>query len=421
MLHGRLWLPLAILCVTIATSYDGLDADLLVFLRELLEENCALVSSLNKWRSPSLAGLLMWLAAPAQALEYNMPEGVTAISREIFWLHNAVFWITVAVGVVVFGAMGWAMFFHRRSVHPTPSKFDDNLALEITWTVVAALILVVIAWPSTTTLIAAEDTSESQLTIEARGYQWRWQYKYLDQDHQPQLSFFSSMATSEDERYNREAKGEYYLLEVDEPMVIPVNTKVRFLITSNDTIHAFWVPDFGIKSDAIPGYVNELWTLVDQVGVYRGQCTELCGAFHGFMPIVVSVVEQAEYESWYADKVVEQERVKALVSQEWTAEQLYARGEGVYQQFCVACHQANGQGIPPAFPSLVKTQLLKDKRGHIDIVYHGKAGTAMQAFKDQLGTVDLAAVIHYERNAWGNDAGDVTGPIDILEFEKSQQ
>lgn len=375
---------------------------------------------INRWRGLIVAGATSWLSTPAIALEYNMPEGVTHISREIFWLHNTVFWITVGIGVVVFGAMGWAMFFHRKSVNPTPAKFDDNLFLEITWTVVAALILVVIAWPSTRVLIEAEDSSESKLTIEARGYQWKWQYKYLDQNNKSQLSFFSNIATSEGERYNREAKGEYYLVEVDEPMVIPVNTKVRFLITSNDVVHAFWVPDFGIKSDAIPGYINELWTNVEQVGVYRGQCTELCGDFHGYMPIVVSVVEQPEYDQWYAKKAAEQERIAALVSQNWTAEQLYERGEEVYNRTCVACHQINGQGIPPAFPSLVNIAMLNDKQEHINIVYKGKAGTAMQAFKDQLGTVDLAAVIHYERHAWGNDSGDVTTPLDILEFEKSQ-
>lgn len=374
----------------------------------------------NGWRNFSLVATLLWLATPALAIEYNMPKGVTRISQEIFWLHNTVFWVTVGIGVVVFGAMGWAMFFHRKSVNPTPSKFDDNLFLEITWTLVAALILVVIAWPSTRVLIEAEDSSEADLTIEARGYQWKWQYKYLDQNNQSQLSFFSNLATPEGERYNREAKGEHYLLEVDEPVVIPVNTKVRFLVTSNDVLHAFWVPDFGIKSDAIPGYINELWTNVKKVGIYRGQCTELCGDLHGYMPIVVNVVEQPEYEQWYDSKVVEQARIAALVSQNWTAEQLYKRGQSVYNLTCASCHQVNGQGIPPAFPSLVGSPLLSDKQAHIDIVYKGKAGTAMQAFKDQLSTVDLAAVVHYERHAWGNDGGDVTTPLDILEFEKSQ-
>lgn len=378
------------------------------------------MSFILKSRLLLLPALLLMVVQAAHAIEYNMPVGVTVISRDVYWLHMVAFWVTVAVGIVVFGVMAWSMYFHRKSAHPTPSTFDDNIYLEITWTVVAALILVVLAWPATQVLMDVQDTSESELTIEVRGYQWKWQYKYLDQDRNAQLSFFSNLATPESEMRGVEAKGEYYLLEVDEPLVIPIDTKVRFLVTSNDVIHAFWVPDFGIKTDAIPGYINELWATVDVKGVYRGQCAELCGRNHGFMPLVVNAVSPEDYKTWYANKLQEQEEIAKLASQNWTADALFERGEAVYTKVCIACHQANGQGIPPAFPSLVGMALLNDKQEHINIVYNGKVGTAMQAFKEQLSVVDMAAVIHYERHAWGNNAGDVTTPLDILEFEKQQ-
>ncbi len=377
--------------------------------------------------SVALAGLFCsaFVLADSTMMEaippFNMTQGVTSISQEAYWLHMAVFWITVGIGLVVFGVMFWSMIFHRRSPDRQPATFDDNKALEITWTVAAFLILVVMAWPATMTMLKIGDTSDSDLTIEARGYQWKWQYKYLDEDRNAQVSFFSNLATPAGEIENRQTKGEYYLLEVDEMLVIPTHRKVRFLVTSNDVIHAFWVPDFGIKSDAIPGYINERWVRVEQPGIYRGQCTELCGRNHGFMPIVVRAVEAAEYDQWYAQKLAQQKEIDALSQQEWTAEQLFSLGEEVYVKHCLVCHQANGQGVPPAFPSLVGTEMvLTDKEGHIDIVYNGKAGTAMQAFGVQLNPVDLAAVIHYERHAWGNDSGDVTTPLDILKFAQKQ-
>lgn len=363
------------------------------------------------------------LSAPAYAETpyWNMTEGVTSISHEVYWLHMTIFYITVAIGAIVFGAMFWAMFFHRKSLGRTPATFDDNKYLEATWTIVAALILIVMAWPATVTLLKLHDTSDSDLTIETRGYQWKWQYKYLDEDRNAQVSFFSNLATNEGEIHNLETKGQYYLLEVDEMLVIPTNRKVRFLVTSNDVIHAFWVPDFGIKADAVPGYVNELWTKVSKPGVYRGQCTELCGRNHGFMPIVVNAVDEQEYDAWYTAKLEQQRKIAELAKQQWTPEQLFTRGEKVYLKNCVACHQSNGQGLPPVFPSLVGTDMvLNDKQKHINIVYKGKAGSAMQAFGLQLNTVDLAAVIHYERHAWGNDSGDVTTPLDILQFEQQQ-
>jgi len=380
-----------------------------------------------------LAVLLSFgLAGEALAQPFNMPVGVTSVSRDTYWLHMVIFFITVGIGVVVFGLMFYSMIFHRKSRGHQPAKFSHNTRLELAWTLAAFLILVVMAWPATVVLIDLYDTGGEDLAIEVRAYQWKWQYKYLDsdwqsdlqQDGQPraQLSFFSNLATSADEIRNKASKGQYYLLEVDQPLVIPVNKKVRFLVTSNDVIHAFWIPDFAIKRDAVPGVINDIWTQVDQTGVYRGQCTELCGKDHGYMPIVVNVVEQAEYDAWYASMLEQQRQERELTSREWSAEELYARGEGVYAKHCAVCHQVNGLGIPPVFPGLRDSPLVRgDKTGHIDIVYNGKAGTSMQAFREQLNPVDMAAVIHYERHAWGNDSGDVTTPLDIVDFARTQE
>ena len=224
----------------------------------------------------------------------------------------------------------------------------------------------------------------------------------------------SALRTSQDEIYNRAGKGEHYLLEVDNPLVVPINKRIRFLVTSQDVIHAFWVPDFAVKRDAIPGYVHEAWAIVEEPGIYRGQCAELCGKDHGFMPIVVHAVEEAEYEEWLADKQIEAEAIFETVGKSWTMAELMTKGEEVYQQHCVACHQMNGQGIPPAFPSLVGQGIpVGPIAAHIDILLYGRAGTAMQAFGQQLNAAEIAAAVTYTRNAWGNDQGDMVQPKDI--------
>ncbi|MEX2326801.1 MAG: c-type cytochrome, partial [Pseudomonadales bacterium] len=214
---------------------------------------------------------------------------------------------------------------------------------------------------------------------------------------------------------------EQYLLDVDNPLVIPINKRVRFLVTSQDVIHSFWVPDFAIKKDAIPGFVHETWAVVEEPGIYRGQCAELCGKDHGFMPIVVRAVEQDEYDAWIEEKRAEAEAVYEIVGKEWTMDELMAEGERVYLRTCATCHQANGQGIPPAFPSLVGQGIsVGPMDAHIDIVLNGKSGTAMQAFSAQLNAAELAAVITYERNAWGNNVGDMIQPREINEMSGGQ-
>ena len=362
--------------------------------------------------------VLALVAVGAGADELNMRPGVTEISNSVYGLHMYIFWICVAIGVVVFGAMFWSMIHHRKSAGAVAAKFHESTKLEIAWTLVPTLILVAIAWPATQTLVAMYDTGGEDLTVEVRGYQWKWQYKYLDEDYNSTFGFFSNLATSQDEIHGRTEKGEYYLLDVDEPLRIPVNRKVRFLITAEDVIHSWWVPDFGFKRDAIPGIMNETWTIVppDKAGVYRGQCTELCGKDHGFMPVVVHAMPEDEFDAWYADRLQQEEVRKEALSKTFTPEELMAEGQQVYTTYCASCHMPNGKGVPPVFPALDGGAIATGPRdAHLEIVLNGKTGTAMQAFGKQLDAAQIAAVVHYERHAWSNNANDVTQPRDVIE------
>ena len=353
----------------------------------------------------------------AGADELNMPVGVTDMSREIFDLHMLIFWICVAIGVVVFGAMGYSMYAHRKSKGYEPATFHESTKLEIAWTVVPMLILIGMAVPATQVLVDIYDFGGEDMAVEVRGYQWKWQYKYLDDDLQEQVSYFSNLSTPREQINNRQDKGDNYLLEVDNPLVIPAGKKVRFLLTANDVIHSWWVPDFGVKKDAIPGIINQAWTIVEEPGIYRGQCTELCGKDHGFMPIVVKVVPQDEFDAWYADQQGIAAAVEEEATQEFSADELFARGEEVYQANCAACHQENGLGTAPVYPAIAGSEIATGPvRDHLEIVYNGRAGTAMAAFGAQLTPTELAAVTHYQRNAFGNSTGDVVQPQDVLAF-----
>ena len=367
----------------------------------------------------SFVGILLGLISAPLALadQLNMRRGVTDISGQVYDLHMTILWICIAMGVVVFGVMFWSIIHHRRSAGHEAAQFHGSTKLELTWTIVPTLILVAMAIPATQTLIAMYDTGGEDMTVEVRGYQWKWQYKYLDDDYNNTFGFFSTLATPQDEIRNQSNKGEHYLLEVDNALRIPTNRKVRFLITAADVIHAWWVPDFGIKRDAIPGMLNELWTIVEEPGVYRGQCTELCGKDHGFMPVVVEVLEEAEFDAWYAQEMANESIRQEALSKTFTHEELMAQGEEVYGTFCASCHQPNGQGLPPVFPSLVGTTVVTGPRDeHIKLVIDGVNGSAMQAFGKQLDAAQLGAVVHYERHAWGNNAGDITQPRDVLEL-----
>ena len=347
----------------------------------------------------------------------NMPRGVTEVSNAVYDVHMLMMYICIAIGVVVFGFMFYVMFAHRKSRGAKAANFHENFTVEVIWTIVPAIILLGMAFPATTSLLKVYDTDNPDIDIKVTGYQWKWQYEYLGED----IKFMSELRTSQDEQYGRVPKGEHYLREVTQPLVIPTNKKVRFLITGNDVIHSWWVPDFAIKQDAIPGFVNTAWTVVDKPGIYRGKCTELCGKNHGFMPVVVKVVEQDEYDSWVNAKKEEAYKLAELTEKDWTAEELSARGEGVYQVNCVACHQVNGQGIPGIFPALAGSDIvMNDKERNIEILMEGVQGAAMNSF-DYLSEVELAAVITYTRQAWGNAEngdGEIVLPKDIVDYKK---
>ena len=352
------------------------------------------------------------------AWDVNMRSGATDVSRSVFDLHMTIFWICVVIGVLVFGVMIYSMIAHRRSKRQQSANFHENTRVEVLWTVIPLLILVGMAIPATRTLIHIYDSSESDVDVQITGYQWKWHYKYLGQD----VEFFSNLTTPRSQINNHEAKGEHYLLEVDEPLVVPVGTKVRFLITAADVIHSWWVPALAVKKDAIPGFINESWTRIEEPGIYRGQCTELCGKDHGFMPVVVEAKSKEDFAVWLAERKEAAAAERELTSKEWTMDELMARGEKAYTTACAACHQPNGEGLPPMFPALKGSAIaVGPAEGHIDIVYNGKPGTSMAAFGKQLSPVDMAAIITYERNAWGNNVGDMVTPKDILDFSKAQE
>ncbi|ASL24892.1 cytochrome c oxidase subunit II [Azotobacter chroococcum] len=358
------------------------------------------------------------LSQAQAAWDVNMRPGVTEVSRSVFDLHMTIFWICVVIGLLVFGAMFWSMFAHHRSRHPQPAHFHENTRVEVLWTVIPLLILIAMAVPATRTLLHIYDPSEPDLDIQVTGYQWKWHYKYLGED----VEFFSNMATAREAIGDQAPKSDHYLLEVDEPLVIPAGAKVRFLVTAADVIHSWWVPELAVKKDAIPGFINEAWTRVGEPGLYRGQCTELCGKDHGFMPVVVEVKAPADYSAWLAARKASAAERTALAGKTWTREELVAQGEQVYRTACAACHQLGGQGVPPAFPALTGSKIATGpKEGHIAIVVNGKPGTAMAAFGKQLSDVDLAAVISYERNALGNAVGDSVTPQDILTFRQAEE
>ena len=357
------------------------------------------------------------LAEQAARSDENMRIGVTDISHRVYDLHMLSLWICVAIGVVVFGVMFYSIFAHRKSRGAVASHFHESTKLEIAWTVAPFVILLFMAIPATKVLTDIYDADDAALDVRITGYQWKWKYSYPKEG----VEFFSSLRTPRDEINNLAPKGENYLLDVDEPLVIPAGQKVRFLVTAADVIHSWWMPDFSVKRDAIPGFVNETWTMVPEPGVYRGQCTELCGKDHGFMPIVVRVLPQDEFDSWLATRKEEAAKDRELMSQSFTMEQTMERGKGVYEKACASCHQPNGEGIAGAFPALKGSALaMGPMEGHLDIVVHGKAGTAMAAFGAQLSEVDMAAVITYERNAWGNNVGDMLQPIDVANFKKGK-
>ncbi len=363
-------------------------------------------------RAPSIATcaavfLGLTFSGLALALEWNLQPAGSELAAEIHDLHEYVMFLCAAIFVGVFGFMFWSVYAHRKSKGHQAEQFHENTTVEMLWTVIPALILILIAWPATRLVVAQKDTTAADLTIKVTGIQWKWAYDYLKGEGEG-ISLISTLSTPREQIEGHAPKGEHYLLEVDNELVVPVNKKIRMITTAADVIHSWWVPAFGTKQDAIPGFLRDTWFRAEKTGVFRGQCAELCGKEHGFMPVVVRVVSQEDYSKWVGDKK------QALVAQaddpnkKWSLEDLKARGEKVYAANCVTCHQVSGKGMPPAFPPLQGAKLVTGpKSGHIDMVLNGKPNTAMAAFGKQLSDTEIAAVITYGRNSWGNQAGEV--------------
>jgi cytochrome c oxidase subunit 2 len=350
--------------------------------------------------------------------EWNFQPPVTPVADQIIGLHEYIMVICVVIFIGVFGVMFYSLFKHRKSVGHQAVQFHENTLVEIVWTVIPFLILLFMAYPATKTILAMHDTTAPDMTIKVTGYQWKWNYDYIQEG----FGFYSNLTTPLAQIENREPKGEHYLLEVDNPLVVPINAKVRVLITAGDVIHAWWVPAFGVKQDAIPGFVRDTWFKADKVGIYRGQCAELCGKEHGFMPIVVEVKSKEDYAKWVGEQKQKLAAAADDPNKTWDLKDLVARGEKTYGANCAACHQANGKGVPPAFPPLDGSKVATGpKAAHIDTVLNGvtKDGkpTAMVGWK-QLSDTDLAAVITYERNSWGNHAGDAIQPSEVKAARK---
>lgn len=442
----------------------------------------------------TLFGLFFASAAAHSSWDLNLTPGVTPNSHDIYDLHMTIFWICVGIGIVVFGTMMYSIIHHRKSKGAKPAQFHEHLWVELTWTIIPFIILIIMAIPATKVLIHMRDTSLSELTVKITGFQWKWNYEYIDNG----IKFFSNNATPYEQMQNKAPKSADYLRTVDHPLVLPIHKKIRFLITSNDVIHAWWVPDLGVKQDAIPGYINEAWARINRPGTYHGQCAELCGMNHAYMPIVVIAMAQKDYDNWVlqqkggtaaqapavpvpatttstpattpasapattapnttapvnpgapapaattaaprtapapaattaapatapaqpstqtapsaATTAAPSAAPAAPPAQKLTKEQQMQQGEKVFMGTCATCHQATGEGMPPVYPALKGSPIATGPLpAHLNRVLFGKPGTAMQAFKDQFSDEELAAVITFERNSWGN-SGDVVQPADV--------
>jgi cytochrome c oxidase subunit 2 len=368
------------------------------------------------------AGLGAALAAgAAHAVAWYFQSPASRMAETIDWLHQVIMWIILVIFVGVFGVMFYACFAHRKSVGHKAAQFHENTTVELLWTVIPAIVLVAIAWPVTKVVIAQKDTSAPDVTIKVTGYQWKWGYDYLRGEGEG-ISFVSTLSTPREQIEGTAPKGENYLLEVDNELVVPVGKKIRVITTAADVIHAWWIPAFGAKQDAIPGFLRDTWFRAEQEGTFRGQCTELCGKEHGYMPIVVRAVKPDEYTKWVAQH---QPRAAAKVAasaapaaaapaaaaddtKPLPMAELVSRGEKVYTANCVACHQATGKGLEAMkAPALAGNKVVTgSKQEPIDTVLNGRPNTAMQPFK-QLSDAEIAAVLTYVRSSWGNKASDV--------------
>jgi len=343
----------------------------------------------------------------------NLMKGVTQLSNDVYDLHMLALWICVFVGIGVFGTMFYSIYYHRKSMGHKAEQFHENTTVEIIWTIIPTIILIAMAIPATKTMLEMNGTEESEMSIKITGWQWKWEYEYLDND----IHFFSSLDEASNKARQKNSGIDprdvpHYLLNVDKPLVIPINTKIRFLFTAADVIHSWWVPDLGWKKDTVPGFINESWTYVEKAGTYRGQCAELCGKDHGFMPIVVIAKEKANYDAW----VIEQSGLAAAeenaAEKEWASEELIAKGEKVYADNCASCHMDDGAGIAGTFPAIKGSAIVKGELNEqVALMLKGKG--MMPAFGQMLSAVDFAAVSTFIRNGLGNSVGDSVQPSEI--------
>jgi cytochrome c oxidase subunit 2 len=373
------------------------------------------------WRALGCAGAVgaLYAGAAAAEMQWNFQPGATQIAQDVSDLHLAMMVIIAVIFVGVFGVMFYSIYAHRKSVGHQAAQFHENTTVEVAWTIIPTLILILMAWPATTHLLALRDSSQADITIKATGYQWKWGYDYIKGEGEG-INFTANLTTPQDQIYGRAPKGEHYLLETDTHMVVPVGKKIRMLVTAADVIHAWYVPALALKQDAVPGFIRDAAFRPNREGVFRGQCAELCGKDHGFMPIVVEVVSQEKYTAWVADQKKKLASAAEDPGKKWDLAELRARGEKVYAANCLACHQANGKGVPNAFPALDGSKVVNGALAEkLAIVVNGKAGTAMQAFGKQLSPTDIAAVVTYISNAWGNKATDnLAQPADVLAVRK---
>ena len=350
----------------------------------------------------------------------NMTQGVTPISQDVYNMHTTSLYVVTIIGILVFSVMFWSIFHHRKSKGVKPAKFSHSTTVEVIWTLIPFAIIVALAIPATKLLARMDDTSKSEITVKATGYQWKWKYDYIDED----ITLYSNLAADSVDASQKNSgidpkTADNYLRNTDTALVLPVGKKIRIITTASDVIHAWWVPDLGWKRDAIPGFINDNWTVINKEGIYRGQCAEICGKGHGYMPIVVKAVPEKEYLAWVQETKLALKSKKDSGDKELSMDELKSKGEAVYKANCLACHQANGQGIKGVFPALdgspiatVKTRITE----HIHQVIYGKNN--MPAFGEQLSDTDIAAVVTYERNVWGNKTGDIIQPKDVAASRK---
>ena len=358
-------------------------------------------------------GLATNLAHAAYELNLQTPE--SPIAEQIYHLHTLIMYVVLGIFVVVFGVMFYSIYAHRKSKGHQAAHFHENTTVEVIWTIIPFFILIGMAFPASKTILSMKDTSSPDMTIKVTGFQWKWEYDYLQEG----IHFFSNLSTPRDQIDNKSTKDAHYLLEVDHPLVVPTGKKIRMLVTADDVIHSWSVPAFGVKQDAIPGFIRDTWFKVEKPGIYRGQCSELCGKDHGFMPVVVEAKTPEDYAKWLAEQKAKMAAVVEDPNKVYTLDEMKSKGEKVFTSHCAACHQASGMGIPGAFPALNGSKIATgDKAAHIDRVMNGKPGTAMAAFAAQLSDTEIAAVVTYERNAWNNHTGDVIQPSEIKALRK---